>query len=121
MVNDWVANQYGTPIQIYSTGDNGAYANTGDTLWVFEDNEYKPQPIPLTPEILEKNGFWVLEKVDNGAEEYIAYATDGLIFHYNRGNDYYFPNTPISWKYVHQLQHALRLCGLDELADNFKV
>ena len=22
---------------------------------------------------------------------------------------------------VHQLQHALRLCGLDELADNFKV
>ena len=79
------------------------------------------EPIPLTPEILEKNGFWVMEKVDNGAEEYIAYATDGLIFHYNRDNDYYFPNTPISWKYVHELQHALRLCGLEELADNFKI
>ena len=79
------------------------------------------EPIPLTHEILEKNGFWVMEKVDNGAEEYIAYATDGLIFHYNRDNDYYFPNTPISWKYVHQLQHALRLCGLNELADNFKI
>ena len=79
------------------------------------------EPIPLTHEILEKNGFWVMEKVDNGAEEYIAYATDGLIFHYNRDNDYYFPNTPISWKYVHELQHALRLCGLDELADNFKI
>lgn len=23
--------------------------------------------------------------------------------------------------YVHELQHALRLCGLNELADNFKV
>ena len=78
-------------------------------------------PILLTPEILEKNGFWVMKKVDNGAEEYIAYAIDGLIFHYNRDNDYYFPNTPISWKYVHELQHALRLCGLNELADNFKV
>ena len=63
----------------------------------------------------------VMEKVDNGAEEYIAYATDGLVFHYNRDNDYYFPNTPISWRYVHELQYILRLCGLDELADNFKV
>lgn len=24
-------------------------------------------------------------------------------------------------EYVHELQHALRLCGLDELANNFKV
>ena len=79
------------------------------------------EPIPLTPEILEKNGFWVMENVNNGAEEYIAYATAGLMFHYNRDNDYYFPNTPISWKCVHELQHALRLCGLDELADNFKI
>ena len=79
------------------------------------------EPIPLTSEILEKNGFWVMENVNNGAEEYIAYATAGLMFHYNRDNDYYFPNTPISWKYVHELQHALRLCGLDELADNFKI
>ena len=79
------------------------------------------EPIPLTSEILEKNGFWVMENVNNGAEEYIAYATAGLMFHYNRDNDYYFPNTPISRKYVHELQHALRLCGLDELADNFKI
>ena len=24
-------------------------------------------------------------------------------------------------EYVHQYQHLLRLCGLDELADNFKM
>lgn len=24
-------------------------------------------------------------------------------------------------KYVHELQHALRLCGLSELADNLKI
>ena len=91
--------------------------------WAANDysRDIQVKPIPLTPKILEKNGFWVMKKVDNGAEEYIAYAIDGLIFHYNRDNDYYFPNTPISWKYVHELQHALRLCGLNELADNFKV
>ena len=91
--------------------------------WTANDysRDLQVKPIPLTPKILEKNGFWVMKKVDNGAEESIAYAIDGLIFHYNRDNDYYFPNTPISWKYVHELQHALRLCGLEELADNFKV
>lgn len=27
----------------------------------------------------------------------------------------------ITCEYVHQLQHALRLCKLNELADNFKI
>ena len=80
-IGDWIL--YGDkPVRVLQLSEN---VKDG---WV--------EPIPLTPEILEKNGFWVMEKVDNGAEEYIAYATDGLVFHYNRDNDYYFPNTPIS-------------------------
>ena len=118
MVNDWVANQYGTPIQIYSTGDNGAYANTGDTLWVFEDNEYKPQPIPLTPEILEKNGwketeYWHEYKDGNTIIQCSLHKIWGII---NEIEIEHF-----KCEYVHQYQHLLRLCGLDELADNFKV
>ena len=124
MVGDWCCSGHGFPIQITNVGEDYAYAtfegNEGDP-WEFDDKDDQPEPIPLTHEILEKNGFWVMEKVDNGAEEYIVYATGGLIFYYNRDNDYHFPNTPISWKYVHQLQHALRLCGLNELADNFKI
>ena len=118
MVNDWVANQYGTPIQIYSTGDNGAYANTGDTLWVFEDNEYKPQPIPLTPEILEKNGwkeaqFW--HEYQDGKNTIQSCLPDmrGII---NGVEIQHF-----KCEYVHQYQHLLRLCGLDDLANNFKI
>ena len=118
MVNDWVANQYGTPIQIYSTGDNGAYANTGDTLWVFEDNEYKPQPIPLTPEILEKNGW-------KETEYWHEYEDGNTIIQYSLSNIWGIINgieiEHFKCEYVHQLQHLLRLCGLDELADNFKV
>ena len=118
MVKDWVANQYGTPIQIYSTGDNGAYANTGDTLWVFEDNEYKPQPIPLTPEILEKNGWKEIEY-------WHEYNDGNTIIQYSLSNIWGIINgieiEHFKCEYVHQLQHLLRLCGLDEIADNFKV
>lgn len=123
MVKDWVANQYGTPIQIYSTGDNGAYANTGDTLWVFEDNEYKPQPIPLTPEILEKNGFTKVnsQRYDYGDPDtdcYVKINPKKNMIHVNGRN----ANSNLySHSFVHELQNALRLCGLNELADNFKV
>ena len=123
MVNDWVANQYGTPIQIYSTGDNGAYANTGDTLWVFEDNEYKPQPIPLTPEILEKNGFTKVnsQRYDYGypfTDCYVKVNPKKNMIHVSGRN----ANSNLySHSFVHELQRALRLCGLDELANNFKI
>ena len=124
MVGDWCCSGHGFPMQITDVGENYAYAtfegNEGDS-WEFDDKDDQPEPILLTHEILEKNGFCVMKKVNNGAEEYIAYITAGLMFHYNRDNDYYFSNTLISWKYVHTLQHALRLCGLNDLADNFKI
>jgi hypothetical protein len=75
------------------------------------------QPIPLTAEVLEKNGWtkpasgrvwdrndvtsFVLEEIDNGSFEV---TTD----------------TCSEWgglcmiRYVHELQHALRLCGEDK-------
>lgn len=82
------------------------------------------EPIPLTAEILELNGF---RKIG-----------DGYVTIYNGLNICYCPNghqsDDFKWYlsigyhmpwikpiYVHELQHALRLCGLGELADNFKV
>ena len=102
------------------------------------------EPIPLTPKILEKNGFspetfltseWekevyfkefsscVVEPDDSG--KYIF----GTTIYWNKTDS---DGSPIDWgtiyesriynlQYVHELQHALRLCGLYELADNFKV
>ena len=74
------------------------------------------EPIPLTPKILEKNGFeyepyklaWHLP---NGfrilmSEIWALYLDDCLKAKlYN----------------VHQLQHALRLCELSDIANNLKV
>ena len=117
-------------------------------LYTWTANDYsmdiQVEPIPLTAEILERNGFnsktfltteWekevyfkefsscVVEPDDSG--KYIFGTT---IYWNKKGSD----GSPIDWgtmydsrifnlQYVHELQHALRLCGLNELADNFKV
>lgn len=63
-------------------------------------------PIPLTEEILEKN---------------FPNPTDGLSWFPEEGGfncHTYVPNCEINafglFKYVHELQHALRLCGIEK-------
>jgi hypothetical protein len=68
------------------------------------------RPIPLTAEILEKNGF-----SDKYAYDDLSYAADaggdiiGVHIIGQRGvmDEMYFD-------YVHELQHALRLCGIEK-------
>ena len=121
MVGDWCCDKHGFPMQITNVGDDYAYAtfegNEGDP-WEYDDNDDQPQPIPLTPEILEKNGW----------------KDDGLWYEYQDGTNTIqsclpdmrgiingIENKEFQCKYVHQYQHLLRLCGLNELADNFKI
>ena len=111
--------------------------------WTATDysRDIQVKPIPLTPEILEKNGFY-----DRNTQGYYAQ------WYYKRFGSYVCFDIAISLVYkeievskvcgagtdceeeeygssivfsndicVHTLQHALRLCGLDELADNFKI
>ena len=144
---DWVQDKNGFQWQITGIGDDYAYAtfegNEGDP-WESNDKDDQPEGIPLTPEILEKNGFspdtfltaeWerkvyfkefpgcVVEPADSG--NYIFGTTQYWSKTYSDGS-------PIDWgtmyesriynlQYVHTLQHALRVVGLSEIADNFKV
>lgn len=102
------------------------------------------EPIPLTPEIIKKNDwYWGLTSdeedylscVGGAYDEHWVYDEGAgeisLIFpkdvdggllkiddqRFNRHLEFIWTDT----LYVHELQHALRLCGLDELADNFKI
>lgn len=107
--------------------------------WTTNDysRDIQVKPIPLTPEILEKNG-WNLDPV-------LQCYTSTPLWLYGEGSInllLQFPTkqsagslkiidnqkirnlSDFTWKdrlYIHELQHALRLCGLDKLADNFKV
>lgn len=74
-------------------------------------------PIPLTSEILEKNRFykdWDNKTYLMGELFRLTPLTDGMGYCVNKW-------VSMQIYSVHQLQHALRLCGLDELADNFKI
>lgn len=78
------------------------------------------EPITLTPEVLIANGFRFMESKrlvfipDEGG--FISYHTDT---HYIDVSGDGCVKKNIG--YINELQHALRLCGLNELADNFKV
>lgn len=89
--------------------------------WTANDysRDIQVKPIPLTAEILERNAY-----PDDGSwycfgDFYVAHYGDCYVIHQDSDDDKREFLCRIN--YVHQLQHALRLCGLNELADNFKV
>lgn len=134
VVGDWVANRNGSPMQIVAVDEDNAYACEGNEAyacegneerpWIFGDDEgYDPQPIELTPEILENNGFIKVnsQRYDYGYPDtdcYVKVNPKKNMIHVNGRN----ANSNLySHSFVHELQRALRLCGFDELAENFKV
>lgn len=92
--------------------DNGKY------FWT--DAEDDVLPIPLTQEILEKNGFTknvLSEKKYYLAVEgfeihvYFAHVNTQLIIEKRNGREII---NILNIKYLHILQHALKLCGIDK-------
>ena len=76
------------------------------------------RPITITPKMLEKNGwketqYW--HEYQDGKNTIQCCLPD------MRGRINGIEIEHFKCEYVHQYQHLLRLCGLDELADNFKV
>lgn len=109
------------------------YTEKVSCLTPYGELEY--QPIPLTEEILNANGAY---DGDDGRSitidcHYVGAKDVVSLCEYKGGFEISVltcvdmtgePNEvydlpPV--KYVHELQHALRLCGLNELADNFKI
>ena len=74
------------------------------------------QPIPLTPEILKKNGFEPTsaqsEMLLQGEGQEVWLNNHGENFWANIKNDKYYFEGYV--KCVHELQHALRLCGIEK-------
>lgn len=106
MIGDWVRMRLSFGTQWYI-----------DKVGVINpENELEYEPIPLTEEMLKANGF---EYDDLDYEWY----HDKFPALYKGENDFYkyYDGHEIHYKFVHQLQHALRLFGLNDMADNFKV
>ena len=100
MVGDWVFVS-GKPVKI--TKDDLA------TMLIFLDDDSKLSPIPLTEGILEKNGF---EKFAESQTNF-DYTDNDIHLEYWIG-DGAFRYYTAEIHYVHQLQHLLRLCGIEK-------
>lgn len=113
MVGDWVMHANGTPMQVTKiTTEHFACAeNGGANCWEYNNNF---KPIPLTPEILEKNGltkncYASFFKEDKYMALEITTEDDGIYWTINC-NEYGI----LKLEYVHQLQHALKLCEISK-------
>lgn len=121
MIGDWVSIK-GHPCKVSYL----APFDIGDTRLSVISNGYdgntyldEIEPIPLTTEILEANGWTLLANF--GGEDY--WSEDGEFrLPYNKGQyRIIIHGIVIKITYVHELQRVLRCCGLNEIADNFKI
>ena len=120
MIGDWVRVKgyldYNKVQEIARDNSMQWYISFACSATLFRAYEF--EPVPLTPEILEKNGW----KNDGLWYEYIDdKATIKSCLPDMRGIINGVEIKEFQCKYVHQYQHLLRLCGLDELANNFKI
>lgn len=68
-------------------------------------------PIPLTTDILEKNGFTKDLDAD-GIHYWFTLIDEHIRFSILYVRSVFQWLGPIDFKYVHELQHALKLCGI---------
>lgn len=127
MIGDWVQYQYtGGVFQIVEISKT-------EGIKQFEDQPFFKLngiiPIPLTAEILEKNGFNDSSFEANKKYKYIIHTNEYQLGYYpktnsfniyKRGIDPFYTKDVLCCgfqnivKYVHELQHALKLCGIDK-------
>ena len=131
---DWITDGHGFPMQITNVGDDYAYAtfegNEGEP-WEFNDKDERPEPIEITKELLEANG-WVIDnyysvKHNRNMDYYVREEgsynilwDNGTLSLFHNDNSYYY-DAVIPVKYVHQIQQVLRLAGITDMANNFKI
>ena len=139
MYGDWCRDGHGYQMQITNVGDDYAYATfeglEGDP-WEFDDKNFPPCAIEITKDILEKNGWkdkpsmlspwgsvqtYFLVKDEESIHIEFKGDTRTIWLNYDNDNDGDYADILVPCNYVHQLQQVLRLAGMTELANNFKV
>ena len=134
MVGDLCCSEHGFPMQITNVGDDYAYATFEGFDWELDDKDFPPCAIEITPELLKYNG-WDVFTYEIGVATYTTYCskkeagnylewkrgTLSIWIDYEENSDGVYADILVPCKYVHQLQQVLRLAGMTEMANNFKV
>ena len=123
-VGDWVQDNYGNYVKVEGIWQDGNLNYLVDILRDGRIGTVVPcniHPIPITAEILEKNGF-VKKNYDNGKmwdwwwDNVLVrkYADEDIYRFIVALNSKHYTTTMVVGKHTHQLQHALRLAGVDK-------
>lgn len=133
MIGDWVRLRY----RHWQTGEevvkdfrveqirtHGSYDREPIYVWGETGNMgevERLEPIPITPEILEKNGFAQNAKSKSRRSYQICNSDVYISWWRGRLNILFKPfighstnHLNADGKYVHDLQHALRMCGIEK-------
>lgn len=129
MIGDWVLiNEVPKKIQAVDGVDDEIMAD--DEMYCLAEDRYHSEDnvtgIPITPEILEKNGMKPFEvdrlRDKHSSAKWWSKGGDFFVKQYNfKHNDYEptysvggnYHSLIIGLKYVHELQNALSLCGIE--------
>lgn len=123
MINDLVRTNKDEIIKVESISTKRQHRKVGfhradDKYHIKYVRQGQLEPILLTEEILKKNHFRWMDTwsawcffAENGGSIILMKIKDSFCVHV----------TNISCSYVHELQHILRMVGLNEVADNFKI
>ena len=103
----------GKVAKIHSIDSPCIYVDVDDEIWGTLEDDDELSPIPLTEEILEKNG-WREGVLKTGEQCYIdgwfyLSQTDERYWQFGHGDHYL---TTI--EYIHELQHILWALGMDD-------
>lgn len=119
MIGDWVYNTHNQRYEQVQEIHSGHVMLDYNDLYDYDEIE----PVPLTPEILERNGF---EKLSEGIFLLEDLEDNYWVKFYSKDTNYTcgvydyidldcgcisIREMPI--EYVHELQNALRLCGIE--------
>lgn len=120
MLNDWIVSDFQKPGKVTKirTGKEGnfvemQYKDNSNTILC---RETFFSPIPICKETLELNN-------DELGSDAFTWQFDrkGVFFSIHATSGEHDLSFTGYLKYVHELQHVLRLCGHEEFADNFKI
>jgi len=126
MIGDWVYNTHNQQNERVQEIGSGLVMLDYNDLYEYDEIE----PIPLTLEILEKNGFkpYILEghlETVYACQDVSKAVSDELyaLWPYQDGSFYLLLRVDgkdmvrMDVHYIHQLQQALRLCGIEKEID----
>ena len=109
MINDMVFDYTNSPVKVCAVGQDIVVKNS------FGVGSLEPKelsPIPLTEEILVKNGFKKESQTIDG--DYCKYTLPGFALNWCDTDGFWYQNGDITPNHVHQLQHLLRLAGIEK-------